>query len=76
MDQYLLITTLVIALVELGKRVEARDWRAVVTIIGAGVIGGIVGFLHVHGVTVENGIIVGLGASGFVTVATRFGGSK
>lgn len=76
MEQYILITTLVVALVELVKRAEAKDYRTCAIIIGAGLIGGIVGFLRVQGITIEDGIVVGLGASGFVTVATRLGGTK
>ncbi len=67
---------LVVALVELVKRAEGRDYRAVVIILGAGLIGGFIGWLHLHGISIEEGIIAGFSASGFVTVATRIGGSR
>lgn len=67
MNSDLIIVALVAALVELGIRLEARDYRAAVTIIGSGLIGGIIGFLKIHGVSIENGIVIGLSASGLIS---------
>lgn len=72
----ILIVTLVIALVELIKRIKARDFETVAIILGAGIIGGVIGYLKLHGISIEDGILTGLSASGFVTVATRVGGAK
>jgi hypothetical protein len=73
---FLLITTLVVALVELVKRIEQKDYRTVIIILGAGLIGAIIGYLHLHGISVEDGVLAGFSASGFVTVASRIGGMK
>lgn len=67
------IPALVAALVELLRRVKAKDYYAVATIIGAGVIGGLVGYLRVDGVTVEQGVVAGLSASGLITIVQNFG---
>jgi len=72
----ILIVTLVIALVELARRVKARDWETVFIILGAGAIGGGIGYLKLHGISIEEGILTGLSASGFVNVAKRIGGDR
>ncbi len=72
----ILITTVIIAIVQLINFVKAKAWDSVVTIIAAGVVGGIVGLTHYAGVTVPSGILIGLGAVGVVTVGQAIGGSK
>lgn len=60
----LFVTAAVIALVELIKRVTAKDWGAVATILGAAIIGGIAGFFKVDNLTIEMGVLAGLSAAG------------
>lgn len=68
------IVLTVAALVELGRRANARDWNAVVTIIGAALVGGLAGALNLAGVpSIEAGVVAGLTASGLVTVASKVG---
>ena len=69
--EYVLVTTMVVALTEAVKAAADRNWRTVVIIVGAAGIGALCGFLGVEGLSVAQGIVVGLGASGVVTVAKR-----
>jgi hypothetical protein len=69
--EYLLVTTMVVALTEAVKAAADRNWRTVVIIVGAAGIGALCGFFGVEGLSVAQGIVVGLGASGVVTVAKR-----
>lgn len=69
--EYILVTTMVVALTEAVKAAADRNWRTVVIIVGAGVVGAICGFFGVEGLSVAQGIVVGLGASGVVTIAKR-----
>lgn len=69
------IVTAVVAATELLRRAKVSDWFAVATIVVAGLIGAVAGALDAPGVAdVWSGIIIGLGASGLVTVASRVGG--
>lgn len=69
----LVLIPAVVAFVELLRRAQAKDWFAVVTIIGSGLIGVLLGLAHAPGVaTVWAGLVGGLAASGVVTIATRF----
>lgn len=65
------LTGLVAGVVELVKRVFDKDWRAVVTIILAGLVGG-VGATYL-GYDFLAGIVFGLAASGFITIAQNIG---
>ena len=69
--EYILVTTMVVALTEAIKAASERNWRTVAIIAGSAVIGAACGFLGVEGLSVVQGIVVGLGASGVVTVAKR-----
>lgn len=70
--EYLIVVTLVVAVVEAIKKGYERDFRTVAIIVGAALVGGICGFFHVQGlVDVFAGIAVGLAASGVVTVANK-----
>lgn len=69
--EYILVTTMVVALTEAVKAAADRNWRTVVIIVGAALIGAACGFLGIEGLGVAQGIVVGLGASGIVTVAKR-----
>lgn len=69
----LLLVTSIAAWTELVKRANDRDWRGVAVILGAGLIGALVGFLHIQGLTIEAGIIAGFGIAGIHTVARQIG---
>lgn len=57
--------------VELIKRIFDKDWRAVAIILGAGVTGALVGLLI--SVNLLIGAVVGLAASGYITIAQNIG---
>jgi hypothetical protein len=66
------IVTAVVAAVEFLRRAQVGDWFACASIIAAGAIGAVAGAFHAQGVVdVWTGIVLGLGASGIVTVASR-----
>lgn len=65
------LTGLVAGVVELVKRVFDKDWRASVTIVLAGLVGGL-GALYM-GTDFLAGVVFGLAASGFVTIAQNIG---
>ena len=65
------LTGLVAGVVELVKRLFDRDWRASVTIVLAGLVGGL-GALYM-GTDFLAGVVFGLAASGFVTIAQNIG---
>lgn len=58
---------MVAGVVELIKRVFAKDWKAVAIIIGAGVAGALTGLLLTISPLI--GAVVGLAASGYITIA-------
>ena len=62
---------LVAGVVECIKRAFEKDWKAVAIIIGAGVTGALVGLA----ITINPliGAVVGLAASGFITIAQNIG---
>lgn len=57
--------------VELIKRAFKKDWKAVAIIAGAGVTGTLVGWLI--GINPLIGAVVGLAASGYITIAQNIG---
>lgn len=61
------LTGLVAGGTELIKRIFDADWRAVVTIVLAALIGGFGGL--VFGVQFLVGVVFGLAASGYITIA-------
>lgn len=61
------LTGLVAGGTELIKRIFDKDWRATVTIIIAAVIGGLGGL--VFGANFLVGMVFGLAASGYITIA-------
>lgn len=70
------VTTMVLlgmvaGVVELVKRGFDKDWRAVITIVGAGVAGALVALLLAINPLV--GAVVGLAASGYITIAQNVG---
>ena len=62
---------MVAGVVELIKRVFKKDWVAVATIIGAGVAGALTALALAINPLI--GAVVGLAASGFITIAQNFG---
>jgi len=65
---------MVAGVVELVKRAFDKDWKATATIIGAGCAGGITSLLM--GVNPLMGIVVGLAASGYITIVQNIGPKK
>lgn len=64
----------VIGFTQLVKSAFDRDYRTVVIIVGAAVIGALAGFFGIDGVTIPAGIVLGLSAAGVVTLAQAAGG--
>lgn len=62
---------MVAGVVELIKRAFKKDWKAVCIIAAAGITGTLVGFAI--GINPLIGAVVGLAASGFVTIAQNIG---
>lgn len=72
----LFILTAVAGATEFLRRLRVRDIFGAVTILVSALIGGLAGVLQLASVpNFETGLIVGLSASGLVTVASRFAGS-
>ncbi len=68
------LTGLVAGVVELIKRAFNQDWKAVVTIVLAGLVGGL-GALYL-GEDFLAGIVFGLASSGFITIVQNIGKDK
>lgn len=69
--EYVLVTGMVIGVVEFIKSLFDRNFRAACIIAASAFVGGLCGVFGVENVTVPLGIVVGLAASGVVTVAKR-----
>ena len=65
------LTGLVAGVVELIKRIFDKDWRAMATIIAAALVGGAGGL--VFGINFLIGMVFGLSASGYITIAQNIG---
>lgn len=65
------ITFAVAGIVELVKRAFDKDWRAVATIILAGLVGGGIGWAM--GTTAIIGAVFGMSATGMITVLQNVG---
>ena len=65
------LTGLVAGGTELVKRLFDKDWRAAVTIFVADIIGGLGGLMF--GANFLVGMVFGLAASGYVTIAQNIG---
>jgi hypothetical protein len=59
---------------QLVKSLFDRDYRTCIIILGSASIGAFAGFLNIQGIDVPTGIVVGLAASGVVTIAQAIGG--
>ncbi len=62
---------MVAGVVELIKRAFEKDWKAVAIILGAGATGALVGLAI--SINPLIGAVVGLAASGFITIAQNVG---
>lgn len=62
---------MVAGVIECIKRAFKKDWKAVCIIVGAGVTGCLVGLAI--GINPLIGAVVGLSASGFITIAQNIG---
>lgn len=62
--------------VELLKKLQAKDYWAALTILVSAAIGLLAGFFSIEGISVTTGLVLGLGASGLVTVAQKVGEAK
>lgn len=62
---------MVAGVIELIKRAFKKDWKAVCIIAGAGITGALVGMAI--SINPLIGAVVGLSASGFVTIAQNIG---
>lgn len=69
----ILLVGAVAGVVELIKRAFEKDWRVVITIIGAGLIGGVLSLFPEIGFSLLTGIVGGLSASGFITIGQNIG---
>lgn len=67
------IATAIVALNEFVKRVRAKDYEGIVTIVSAVLIGVLAGVLHIEGLNVLNGVYIALAAVGIHTVAKQVG---
>lgn len=61
-----LLTGLVAGIVEAIKRAFKQDWTTVAVILGAGVVGGLGGWIL--GIDVITGIVAGFATSGYITI--------
>lgn len=71
----ILLVGAVMGFVELVKRVFDKDWRAVVIIIGSGLVGGLVSLFPEMSFSFLTGVVGGLAASGFITLGQNVGKS-
>ena len=67
----LILLGMVAGVVELIKRAFDKDWRAVATIIGAGLVGSLVGLAL--GANPLMGAVIGFASSGYITIAQNVG---
>lgn len=67
------IVAAVAGAVELINRLRSKDYWAALTILVAAAIGTFAGVVGIEGVTATEGLVLGLGASGLVTVAQNLG---
>lgn len=69
----ILLVGAVTGAVELIKRIFDKDWRAVVTIVGAGLVGGLVSLFPEMSFSFLVGVVGGLAAAGFITLGQNVG---
>lgn len=71
--EYALLIGAVAGVTEFIKRLFDRDYRASVIILAAALVGGLFGATGVEAVSIAEGVVAGLAASGVVTIATKVG---
>lgn len=67
----IILLGMVAGVVELIKRIFDRDWEAAITIAGAGVVGALASLAIA--VNPLLGAVIGLAASGYITIAQNIG---
>lgn len=67
------LTFAVVGSVELVKRVFGKDYQSVAIIVVSAVVGAL--FASQVDVSWFNGLVLGLGASGLITTASKLGGN-
>lgn len=67
------IAIAIVAVTELLKRLQVKDWYGAAVIVVAALIGALAGAFKLEGLTVFNGVVAGLGAVGIHTVARQVG---
>lgn len=67
------VLTAVAGATELVKRLWAKDFEGTTIIALSGVIGALAGAFVIDGLTVANGIVAGLSASGLITTLQKIG---
>lgn len=67
----IIMVGMVAGTVELIKRIFNKDWQAVATITGAGIVGALVALASAINPLI--GAVVGLASSGYITIAQNFG---
>lgn len=72
MESIFIIPT-VIAVVELLRRLQESDYFAAVSIVAAAVVGGLASVLGFEAVSIGEGIVLGLSASGVITSLSKVG---
>ena len=70
------VATAVIAVTELLKRVEVKDYRGAVVIVVAALIGLFAGVFAIDGLTPVGGVLAGLSAAGIMRLGQAVGGLK
>lgn len=69
----LLLVGAVTGAVEFIKRIFDKDWRAAITIIGAGLVGGLISLFPEIGFSFLTGVVGGLAAAGYITLGQNVG---
>jgi len=64
----------VIGFTQLVKSLFDKDYRSAIIIAGSALIGGLAGVFGIEGISIANGIVAGLTASGVVTLSQALGG--
>lgn len=71
------IGAVIVAIVELLKALNSKDYKTAVTIFVAGVVGGVIGGIDIHigieNISVAQGVLIGLASSGAYKVASKIG---
>lgn len=65
--EFVLLSSVIIGLTELIKRIRARDLWTVITIVSSALVGVLFGLFGIEGLNVVNGLVAGLAATGVVT---------